>query len=131
MPVSYTHLDVYKRQRYNRAPSNRLAPVADSSSNASSNNITKYSLETETLTIGLTQALSPKLVNEIRLNGSRQFGATQYVINSTGGAQRPPDSLFFPPGYSSNDSEVGFAIGPSPEVALGFNGCLLYTSRCV
>jgi Carboxypeptidase regulatory-like domain len=108
--------------RYNRAPSNRLAPVADASTDDSPNNIIKYSLGTETLTIGLTQALSPKLVNEIRLNGSRQFGITQYVINSTGGARRPPDSLFFPPGYSSNDSEVTFGIEPSPGLALGFNG---------
>jgi hypothetical protein len=103
--------------RYNRAPSNRLAPLA-----AGPSNTFRFSLGTETLTIGLTHALSPKLVNEIRLNGSRQFGTEQYVINSPGGAQRPPDSLFFPPGYSSNDSGVNFAIGPSPVLDLGFGG---------
>ena len=102
--------------RYNRAPSNRLGP-----SNGLSNTF-NFSLGTETLTIGLTQAPSPKLVNEIRLNGSRQFGAQQYVINGTGGAQRPSDSLFFPPGYSSNDSSVSFAIAPSPFLSLGFDG---------
>src|SRR5580698_2135204 len=99
--------------RYNRAPSNRLIEGAPS-------NFKKYSLGTETLTIGLTQALTPKLVNEIRLNGSRQFVTVQSFINNTGGAQRPPDSLFFPPGYSSNDSFVSFYVSPSPTLDLGF-----------
>jgi hypothetical protein len=101
--------------RYNRAPSNRLLPAAGPSNTA------KFTLETETLTIGLTQALSPKLVNEIRLNGSRQSGTTQTVITSTAGAQRPPDSLFFPPGYSSNDSDVSFSAA-FEGLGLGFNG---------
>jgi hypothetical protein len=99
--------------RYNRAPSNRLIEGAPS-------NFKKYSLGTDTLTIGLTQSLTPKLVNEIRLNGSRQFVTVQSFINNTGGAQRPPDSLFFPPGYSSNDSFVSFYVSPSPTLDLGF-----------
>ena len=101
--------------RYNRAPSSRLAPME-----AGPSNTLRFSLGTETLTIGLTQALSPKLVNEIRLNGSRQFGTTEEVINSIGGAERPPDSLFFPPGYSSNDSGVSFGVA-CPPATLGFN----------
>ena len=98
--------------RYNRAPSNRLIEFAQFP--------TKYSLGTDTLTIGLTQVFTPKLVNEIRLNGSRQFDAIQSFITSTGGAHRPPDSLFFPPGYSSNDSYVRFGVSPSPILNLGF-----------
>jgi hypothetical protein len=101
--------------RYSRAPSNRLVPPDDPS------DIIKYSLGTETLTIGLTQALSPKLVNEIRLNGSRQSATIQSFINSRGGAERPPDSLFFPPGYSSNDSEVSFSAA-FLGLSLGFGG---------
>ena len=97
--------------RYNRAPSNRLYGLAPF--------LQKYSLGTETLTIGLTQALTPKMVNEIRLNGSRQFDTLRSVINNSGGAHRPPDSLFFPPGYSSNDSFVTFGLLPW-YVQLGF-----------
>jgi hypothetical protein len=99
--------------RYNRAPSNRENEWVPSVVN-------NYWLGTDTLTIGLTQALTPNLVNEIRLNGSRQFDTADQVINSTGGAQRPPDSLFFPPGYSSNDSLVMFGVSPAPALALGF-----------
>jgi hypothetical protein len=68
--------------RYNRAPSNRLSP----SEATSLTNITKYSLGTETLTMGLTQTLSPTLVNEVRLNGSRQSGTT--IMSSTAQAVR-------------------------------------------
>src|SRR3984957_4718632 len=98
--------------RYNRAPSDRLFEVQSE--------VKRYSLGTDTLTIGLTQLLTPKLVNEIRLNGSRQFVSVQSFINNTGGAQRPLDSLFFPPGYSSNDSFVSFYVSPSPTLDLGF-----------
>jgi hypothetical protein len=101
--------------RYNRAPSNRLSPLEDSP------NVGNYVLGTETLTIGLTQALTPNLVNEIRLNGSRQFATSQFGINRAGGAQTPPDSLFFPPGYSSKDSAVGFEVSPAPFLELGLD----------
>lgn len=100
--------------RYNRAPSDRLIETVPSV-------VGKYSLGTDTLTIGLTQALSPKLVHEVRLNGSRQLVTARQAINSAGGAQRPPDSLFFPPGYSSNDSLVSFVVSPAPALTLGFD----------
>jgi hypothetical protein len=100
--------------RYNRAPSKRL--VEDASLNAG-----RYTIGTETLTIGLTQGFTPNLVNELRLNASRQFAASQNGINPAGGAHRPPDSLFFPPGYSSNDSVVFFGVYPAPLRGLGLN----------
>jgi hypothetical protein len=100
--------------RYNRAPSNRLFETIPSSQEK------QYSLETDTLTVGLTQTLTPKLINEIRLNGSRQFDTVKSFINDTGGAQRPPDSMFFPPGYSSKDSLVSFGVSPAPILDLGF-----------
>src|SRR5580704_15275021 len=62
--------------RYNRAPSDRLIETVPSV-------VTNYSLGTDTLTIGLTQALSPKLVHEIRLNGSRQLVTARQAINRT------------------------------------------------
>jgi hypothetical protein len=98
--------------RYNRAPSKRLGE--DTSFNAG-----RYTLGTETLTIGLTQSFTPHMVNEIRLNGSRQLATSQHDINLIAGAQRPPDSFFFPPGYSSNDSAVIFSVCPAVSRALG------------
>ena len=101
--------------RYNRAPSNRFEPTNDGFSIV----LGKTSLETETLTAGLTHTVTPNLVNEIRLNGSRQFSTVEYLFNGAGGAQRPPDSLFFPRGYSSKDSIVEFEISPFRLVAIG------------
>ena len=101
--------------RYNRAPSKRFEPTNDTFFSV----LGKTSLETETLTVGLTHTLTPNLVNEIRLNGSRQFSTVEYLFNGAGGAQRPPDSLFFPGAYSSKDSVVEFQISPSRLVAIG------------
>jgi hypothetical protein len=100
--------------RYNRAPSKRLGE--DTSFNAG-----RYTIGTETLTVGLTQGFTPNLVNEIRMNGSRQFAKSQTDINRLGSAQRPPDSLFFPSGYSSNDSAVVFSVYPASLRALGLS----------
>jgi outer membrane receptor protein involved in Fe transport len=100
--------------RYNRAPSKRLGEDA-------SFNARRFTLGTETLTIGLTQSFTPHMVNEIRLNGSRQLATSQTDINLTGGAQRPPDSFFFPTGYSSNDSAVTFSVYAASLLALGLN----------
>jgi hypothetical protein len=100
--------------RYNRAPSTRLAPFEENPT------VGNYAIGTETLTIGLTHTPAPNLVNEVRLNGSRQFATSDSTINSAGGAQRLPDSLFFPAGYSSKDSLVDFVISPAPLLAFGF-----------
>jgi hypothetical protein len=98
-------------------PSERLSPFNGSPTS----NIVKYSLETETLTIGGTQGLTPNLINEVRLNGSRQSATSRYDIDHSGGALRPPDSLFFPPGYSSNDSGVLFGVLPAPLMSIGLS----------
>ncbi len=103
--------------RYNRAPSARFASDNDASESDSDH----FAIGTETLTMGLTQVLTPNLVNEIRLNGSRQFASSELGINSATGAQRPPDSLFFSQGYSSNDSAVLFGVSPFPVLSFGFD----------
>jgi hypothetical protein len=101
--------------RYSRSPSTRRASLPYSPTAA------KYGMGTETLTIGVTQSLTPNQINEVRLNGSRQFATTEYGVIGAGGAQRPPDSLFFPPGYSSNDSAVLFGVSPAPLMSLGLS----------
>jgi hypothetical protein len=84
--------------RYNRAPSERLASLTTS--------VEDYALGTETLTFGLTHILTPHVVNEIRLNASRQSAAVSDSVDQFAGAKTPPDSVVLPPGYSSADSAV-------------------------
>ncbi len=95
--------------RYNQAPSRRLA-----GDDPSTMSLRKFALETDTLTVGLTHTLTQKVVNEIRLNRSRQLSIDEAGVNTADGAQVPPDRLFFPPGYSSKDSVFGFNISPAP-----------------
>jgi carboxypeptidase family protein/TonB-dependent receptor-like protein len=84
--------------RYNQAPSERLLGLDTS--------LEHYSLGTETLTFGLTHILTPHVVNEIRLNGSRQSAVINESLDKFAGAKAPPDSVVLPPGYSSADSDV-------------------------
>jgi Carboxypeptidase regulatory-like domain len=100
--------------RYNRAPSQQLAAAGGGVST-----IGKFTIQTETLTFGLTQILAPNIVNEIRLNGSRESTDSSSSTYAAGGAQTPPDSLFFPPGYSSRDSEASFDVAPAPYIQVG------------
>jgi hypothetical protein len=53
---------------------------------------------TETLTFGSSQALSPRVTNDARLNWSRSLGGTNYVLDDFGGAVVPSDAALFP-GY--------------------------------
>ena len=105
--------------RYNRAPSQSGGP-ADNVSNPA--DIQTYALGTETLTLGLTHTVTPNVVNEIRLNGSRQSAGVSAAVRNLLGAESPPDSLLFPAGYSRNDSTFGFGIinSPLPSVLVGF-----------
>jgi len=100
--------------RYSRAPSRRL-----DSGNAPT--IANFELATETLTAGFTHTATPHLINAIRLNGSRQTALSEFDIHGAAGAQRPPEQVFFPPGYSYKDSEILFGVSPSPLMGFGTN----------
>ncbi|MEI9972793.1 MAG: TonB-dependent receptor [Ignavibacteriota bacterium] len=82
-------------------------------------NIERFRIGTDTLTFGLTHTLAPNLVNEIRLNGSRQSAGADDSITTGSGAQRPPDWLFFPSGYSAQDSDVTFGVDGALTILLG------------
>jgi hypothetical protein len=103
--------------RYSHAPSERIRPIATSITLA---NNEKYAIATESMTLGLTQSISSNLVNEIRLNASRQSAADTARVNGSFGAIRPADSEFFPPGYYSANSLLAFKVdNQSPFIELG------------
>jgi outer membrane receptor protein involved in Fe transport len=97
--------------RYNRAPAQRLSRVLGRSL------AQNYQLATETLTFGLTHTITPSMVNEVRLNASRQSSGGTPEFSSP--AVAPSESMLFPPGYSSRDSLAMFAIDPAPILAVG------------
>lgn len=90
--------------RYNQSPSQVIGAFLDEPG------LERYQINTQALTFGLTQMLSPKRVNEMRLNGSTQSEKFSFLLGGIGSAKSPPDSLLFPPGYSAANSNVEVAL---------------------
>jgi outer membrane receptor protein involved in Fe transport len=78
-----------------------------------------YTIGTQTLTLGLTQTLTPHLVNDLRFNASTESAEVRDAIGALGGAKSPPSSLLFPAGYSPSDSLVTILDSPLPTVVIG------------
>jgi len=93
--------------RYSHAPSERVEPIGPE---LAPSNIEIDKIGTDSITVGLTQSISSTLVNEIRLNASRQSAGGSADLNGRFGVMRPPIALFLPPGYSSANSEVSFGV---------------------
>ena len=61
---------------------------------------------TQSLTLGSTQAITPRLTNEFRFNYSRSRASTFYTLDNFEGATPPPESALFPQGAPQNSSFV-------------------------
>ena len=73
----------------------------------------------QTLTLGLTQLITPAISNEIRANYSNQRVGADYEMDDFGGAVPLPDSLLFPPGFSSKKSNFSLVILGAGQYAKG------------
>jgi len=107
--------------RYNYSPSSleqRAAPFTTPTLS------TKDSISStvHTLTLGLTELIRQNISNEVRANYSNQRVATQFIVDNFGGAASLPDSLLFPPGFSSTDSAFLFLINGAGEYGEGKGG---------
>ena len=78
-------------------------------------------INTHTFTLGLTQNISHRVINEVRLNYSNVRGGTRFRLDSFGGAVPFSDSTVFPSGFSSIDSASGFNITGVGSVFIGKN----------
>lgn len=86
--------------RYNDAPSNFTNHFFGLPLTAA-----QFDARTRMLTLGLTLAPTPTLVNDFRANSSWQDVVSGYSFVSLGGARDPSNALF-PPGHSAEDSLV-------------------------
>ena len=112
IPVSYTHLDVYKRQRLSRML-HVLLHMAEQDAPLTSE------------TIGKMLNTNPVVVRRM-MSGLRERGYVQSEKGHGGGwvLTRPLSELTL--------LDVYQALGEPPIFALGLDqSCLLYTSRCV
>jgi hypothetical protein len=75
-----------------------------------------------TLTLGLTEMITPGISNEIRTNYSNHRIRTKSILDDFGGAVPPPDSSLFPSGFSSANSLFQFFIFGAGEYTQGKQG---------
>jgi hypothetical protein len=69
----------------------------------------------ETVTVGSTQLLNPRLNNDLRLNWSRSSASQEYVQDTFGGAKLLPRELLFPSFAPERDSLFYLTIGANDE----------------
>jgi hypothetical protein len=83
---------------------------------------TSISSSVQTGTAGLTQLITPRISNEVRANYSNHRVDTKYAMDNFGGAVPLPDSLLFPPGFSSENAVFGLFIVGAGQYNQGKSG---------
>jgi hypothetical protein len=108
--------------RYNYSPSSldQRGPIFSSGRVLST--INSLSSSVHTATVGFTKLLKPGIGNEARLNYSNQRIGIRFVADDFGGAAPLPDSLFFPTGFSSANSNFILVVGGAGEFVQGKQG---------
>jgi hypothetical protein len=94
---------------FNYSPSsanNRSAAGAEAASQ-----ITLQSLQTKSLTLGSTYIITPRVVNEFRINLSDNTFVQNFVLDNFGGAVPPPESSWFIPGFTPSNSYAALSLG--------------------
>jgi hypothetical protein len=105
--------------RYNYAPSEAASRLTTGLSTTGLN-----SVDTHTLTVGLTAAFSTNISNELRSNYSNVRSSLTQRLDAFGGATPLSDGLLFPPTFSSRNGLFRFSLGTffgSPTFVAGKN----------
>lgn len=108
--------------RYNYSPSSldQRGPLFTSGRVLSTTN--SLSSSVHTATVGLTQLINSRISNEVRVNYSNHRISIKFLADNFGGAVPLPDSLFFPSGYSSANSNFIFIVGGAGQYVQGKQG---------
>lgn len=83
---------------------------------------TSLSSSIHTLTLGLTQLISPRISNEVRANYSNHRIGTTFFLDDFGGAVPLPDALLFPAGTSSANGVFSLFISGAGQYNQGNQG---------
>jgi hypothetical protein len=94
--------------RYNYAPSS--SEVRGGLGTALSD-VVQTSYQAQSITAGLTYAISPTVVNETRVNWSENLTTSTLTLDNFGGATNPPTSTLFLPSYSAANYLANVEIG--------------------
>ena len=107
--------------RYNYSPSSITQRGAFPSNGVVLSNTESLSSSVQTFTVGLTEIINQRISNEVRANYSNDRVGTKYALDNFGGAVPLPDSLLFPPGFSSTNGAFALYIMGVGEFIKGKN----------
>ena len=105
--------------RYNYSPSGLDQRAPDSFFGSTLSTTQAISSTVHTVTVGLTELITPDISHETRVNYSNQRVGTEYSLDDFGGAVPIPDSGLFPFGYSSTNSAFQLGIVGAGQLSQG------------
>jgi hypothetical protein len=92
--------------RYSDAPSSTVQRGGGRFQTAYSN-LNNTKAQTQTVTVGTNETITPDAINELRFNYSLSHGQSFLTLDNFSGAVPPPDSVLFPPSQSSSNGFWG------------------------
>lgn len=105
--------------RYNYAPSSLEVRGGPGFRELSLNTISTTESGNQTLTLGPSWTITPRLLNDLRFNWSRSTAVLSSVVDDFGGASVPAESTLFPPFSSPETGVVGLYLLNTSGYALG------------
>jgi Carboxypeptidase regulatory-like domain/TonB dependent receptor len=105
--------------RYNYSPSGieQRGPLLSFGPVLSTTEFASFSVQT--FTVGLTEIINREASNDVRANYSNNRVGVRYALDNFGGAIPLPDSVLFPPGFSSINGSFTFTIVGAGQYADG------------
>jgi hypothetical protein len=108
--------------RYNYSPSYLNQRPSNQGFEPNLSTTELYSSSVQTITLGSTEILTPRIVNEVRANYSNDRFGTELSMDSFGGAVPIPNSALFPPGFSPANGLFSMEVLGVGELVKGFLG---------
>jgi hypothetical protein len=105
--------------RYSYAPSSSAIRGGDEQALSG---VYRTSFLAQSITGGLTYSISPRLVNETRVNWSENLTQVNSTLDNFGGATPPSNSTLFLPPYSPSNLLATVSVGYPLEYLVGYSG---------
>ena len=130
--VSYTHLDVYKRQRYDRTDDNANAPINHATERSRMQRVVRNLLLDPMCEENSSVWEKSSTGTITRDQSTRQFGLVSYRLTIwSSDCVYVRQAVTLTPGKSYTLSGYVRSGGPRGVMRVVYTVCLLYTSRCV
>jgi hypothetical protein len=113
-------LHLFGRYDYSPSSLDQRGPFFSSGRVLSTTN--SLSSSVHTATVGITELIKPGISNEVRMNYSNHRIGIKFALDNFGGAVPLPDSLLFPPGFSSTNGVFLLFLSGAGEYGQGKQG---------